>query len=505
MSFKIVLKDETKRVAKIPESFVSMIEAIKSAFKGKCPASFVTKYIDSDGDYVTVASEEDFVAMVQSANGKIKVLIYDDPLTASQKTTAFEAMLRSEKDLKVIEEEPLRIAEEVKPDVIQPQVLLEEVPTQVQPEAEQQQPKEMTVEKQPCRKRKGCKEKCRKKKVCFRNEQGHPEITSEVVEEKLRGVLHDLLPSITERVLAELRTEVKVKEEKPQVEAPPQRPAAVHSRVRCDGCTMNPIVGPRFKCTVCEDFDFCSNCETNRPHPHAFIKINDPSKAPRVVFTVDSNPANTTDSFHAYGLPMWGRGRRNMFGNFFGNLSQQMNNFFNPQSQSRPEEGPVIVEYEQVGIVPKEIRPNREEVRVDILLKNTGLRTWPKNLMLHNLAGLDSNDKIQVPELSPGASHKVTVTFENPQKIGEFASIWRLGYLNGEQVEYIGPEITLTFGVSEEKKEEARPSYPKEVTDRAARLASIFPHFDISKILPIVSANMSKPDDVIAELLLDLN
>eukprot|EP01017_Pseudomicrothorax_dubius_P001464 TRINITY_DN0_c499_g1_i1.p1 TRINITY_DN0_c499_g1~~TRINITY_DN0_c499_g1_i1.p1 ORF type:complete len:143 (+),score=36.30 TRINITY_DN0_c499_g1_i1:1-429(+) len=137
--------------------------------------------------------------------------------------------------------------------------------------------------------------------------------------------------------------------------------------------------------------------------------------------------------------------------------------------------------------------------------RNTGSRTWPKELRLHNIAGLNSNDKIQVPELTPGASHKVTMSFENPQKIGEYASVCRLGYMKGEGVEFIGPEITLTFEVVEEKREELRPSFPKEVEDRAARFASIFPHFDLPKILPIVSANMSKPDDEIAELLLDLS
>jgi hypothetical protein len=34
----------------------------------------------------------------------------------------------------------------------------------------------------------------------------------------------------------------------------------LHIGVTCDGCTMNPIIGDRYKCTSCVDFDYCSNC-----------------------------------------------------------------------------------------------------------------------------------------------------------------------------------------------------------------------------------------------------
>jgi hypothetical protein len=33
-----------------------------------------------------------------------------------------------------------------------------------------------------------------------------------------------------------------------------------HARVRCDGCRRHPIVGYRYKCAVCDDFDFCHDC-----------------------------------------------------------------------------------------------------------------------------------------------------------------------------------------------------------------------------------------------------
>jgi len=46
--------------------------------------------------------------------------------------------------------------------------------------------------------------------------------------------------------------------------------------VECDGCGVSPIVGPRYKCSVRKNFDFCSKCEERRDHPYAFLKINNP-------------------------------------------------------------------------------------------------------------------------------------------------------------------------------------------------------------------------------------
>ena len=36
--------------------------------------------------------------------------------------------------------------------------------------------------------------------------------------------------------------------------------AVVHRHVNCDGCGQRGIVGIRYKCAVCADFDFCSRC-----------------------------------------------------------------------------------------------------------------------------------------------------------------------------------------------------------------------------------------------------
>ena len=52
----------------------------------------------------------------------------------------------------------------------------------------------------------------------------------------------------------------------------------IHFGVKCDQCQKFPIIGVRFKCAVCPDFDYCEECEKKfaAKHNHAFYKIYEP-------------------------------------------------------------------------------------------------------------------------------------------------------------------------------------------------------------------------------------
>ena len=61
----------------------------------------------------------------------------------------------------------------------------------------------------------------------------------------------------------------------------------VHRFVVCDGC-RGKVVGNRYKCLMCRDFDFCEKCEANEEkmashcegrHVNAFVKIRQPVNA----------------------------------------------------------------------------------------------------------------------------------------------------------------------------------------------------------------------------------
>ena len=64
----------------------------------------------------------------------------------------------------------------------------------------------------------------------------------------------------------------------------------------CDGCDVKPIMGLRYKCTICKDYDLCETCEAKQFHNHFFLKIRDPSMAPvAIMCVVNETVAYETD------------------------------------------------------------------------------------------------------------------------------------------------------------------------------------------------------------------
>jgi len=68
------------------------------------------------------------------------------------------------------------------------------------------------------------------------------------------------------------------------VDANKEEAGPIHIGVFCDGCkTGDPIVGNRFKCSVCENYDLCDSCHQAGIHDeHKMLKIEDPADAPEI-------------------------------------------------------------------------------------------------------------------------------------------------------------------------------------------------------------------------------
>jgi len=54
----------------------------------------------------------------------------------------------------------------------------------------------------------------------------------------------------------------------------------VHENIQCNTCGVVPIHGPRFKCTVCPNFDLCDACEQKGQHPHPMLKLRQAENRP---------------------------------------------------------------------------------------------------------------------------------------------------------------------------------------------------------------------------------
>ena len=54
----------------------------------------------------------------------------------------------------------------------------------------------------------------------------------------------------------------------------------IHFGVECNGCGVSPILGCRYKCSVCDDYDLCEECEKKmaKEHGHSFLTIYESKK-----------------------------------------------------------------------------------------------------------------------------------------------------------------------------------------------------------------------------------
>jgi hypothetical protein len=79
-------------------------------------------------------------------------------------------------------------------------------------------------------------------------------IVVESVNKQLEALKEELIKNTIKEAATKLKTEgVKTN-------------TTVHSRFTCDGCGMTPIVGVRYHCTVCFNYDLCQSCESKESH-----------------------------------------------------------------------------------------------------------------------------------------------------------------------------------------------------------------------------------------------
>ena len=109
-------------------------------------------------------------------------------------------------------------------------------------------------------------------------------------KDKIKGIPRKALKNLINKQLEAQSKDVFQKlltsDELPSVEQSAKEAEAIHLGVSCDGCEVGPIVGLRYKCSVCKNFDYCSKCEERLGHEHAFLKIRQHGGAPEVMITM---------------------------------------------------------------------------------------------------------------------------------------------------------------------------------------------------------------------------
>jgi len=339
MTLKICHNNQIHRISKLPSDFASLIKTISLLFENQLPPKWTLQYVDSDGDRVMLSDEHDFSNLVDdglltsSKSVKVYVLPLEDmqnpaipQIQESSKVDSVSSQPSHGEDFQFLDKpeeqnvikslsqvestnyQEIDHKEEEKPLLADESAQLDEPPKEekshkqkhkqhkakkiikklarqslsperratleaklqkIQDELNPEERERLAIKKEKITKRKA--EKQAKKK--------------NALKDAVTDIIYEHLPTIAS-LAKDLLQEEKLS--RPQEQNNIQKESkVVHARIECDGCGEGPIVGIRYKCSVCPDFDYCERCEAKIEHPHPFIKLRTPNQD---TFMQDSHP-----------------------------------------------------------------------------------------------------------------------------------------------------------------------------------------------------------------------
>lgn len=147
----------------------------------------------------------------------------------------------------------------------------------------------------------------------------------------------------------------------------------IHKGFKCDGCSIAPIIGIRFNCTICSDFDYCDTCEKilGPIHSHPLLKIKT---------KIAQNLVDQKNFIFSYQI--------NDVNDYRANI-EVLN--YKPNDA-----GCYIVEAER-----------NNAFRAEIKINNNGERKWPNGIELKCISGVFEKIGEGIPSLEPGEDCQV--------------------------------------------------------------------------------------------------
>lgn len=490
MIIKIIFNKEVHLHSKLPKDFADLQDFIRQSFTNKLPQNFQIHYVDSDGDKVVLGCDEDLEALLQIEElnkNPLKILVSridENGVDFSDE----EIINSSEINPSVISIQnpiPLPSINDVKEEKANSPTLLVSQPILNMNELSSMLKKNLNLEetnptanpleeKISCLRCKGTGLNKRLKpcKVCRpferpakkhlskeeKPEKRHKKMKKEdkevwkaKKEEKIKNMIRtsltQLLPEITDKIKDEIAQKRKFSDFEREMPRPANMDQIIHERVTCDGCGVHPIIGTRYKCSVCRDFDYCENCERQIDHEHPFLKIKHPRQAPKMIFTALEDIPNQfknlfkggdrhifkefdekTCPFKGSLSNLWSHFKEfipneNIFkANMEEKMATQTQPQDQPQPQFKPEEKKVEYSFEMMlpaNIVPNPILESSSFIFISYPIKNKGDEQWPEGIKIENINKELKCDPVFLPPLKKNEDIQVTWVVENPKKIGK--------------------------------------------------------------------------------------
>ncbi|KAL2515258.1 ubiquitin-associated/TS-N domain-containing protein [Forsythia ovata] len=210
-----------------------------------------------------------------------------------------------------------------------------------------------------------------------------------------------------------------------------------HRGVRCDGCGVYPITGPRFKSKVKEDYDLCSICFAEMGNDTDYIRMDRPMAYRHPLFFRGLHGRHARDL--AATLPQVIRG---------GKVKPVA-----PKFDSRFTQDVNIID----GTVMAPLTPFTKIWR----MRNNGTVVWPQRTQLVWIGGDKLNNALAIEVEVPAAGLPVdqeldvAVDFIAPEIPGRYISYWRMASPTGQK---FGQRVWVLIQVDASIKEPPRES-----------------------------------------------
>ena len=234
--------------------------------------------------------------------------------------------------------------------------------------------------------------------ICFKSNLIIPQQKELSEEEKIKQSIREMVQSKLAILEKSIIDQISQKEN--------LNPPNIHIGIKCSGCGMENIVGTRYKCTVCPNFNFCEVCEEYTEHDdnHVFLKIKEPVSSEE-------------------------------------NLEKKINDsivIIEVDFKAEPE----VFEFKKSNLV---------NVQTVVLTNNTPY-TWRKNtnfICVKEKSNLIGNDIVLEDEVKPGNFTKVEIIYDSMENIKEFKKEYQSTYqLKDENDKQIGKLHTFKIHIN---------------------------------------------------------
>jgi len=231
-----------------------------------------------------------------------------------------------------------------------------------------------------------------------------------------------------------------------EIKAQQQPSSVVEHPAICDHCDKG-IVGIRYKCSVCPDYDLCEKCEALggvHDKGHSFLKIHNSWESMGLRRRGGPLPSNGAPSRCPY----------------LARQQQEQQPSQNAQQRYWSRFIQDVTVQDGTQFLPGAL------FRKVWRLKNNGCVAWPEGTSLVFVGGdvLSSEDSVSVPPVGPGQEIDVAIDMKAPKNAGRYISNWRLTTSDGQRFGHRVWADVVVF--AEPQKEEVKAEETPKVVEK---------------------------------------